>query len=275
VGRLDDQVVLITGGARGQGRTHAARLAREGAHIVLVDALADMPTVTYPQASAADLADTADLVRRLGRQVLTFQADVRDLGALQRAVQHTVETFGRLDVVCANAGVLNMAPAWEITELQWATIIDVNLTGVWHTVRATVDLLREARRGSMILTASTAGMKGFLNGLPYVASKHGVVGIMRGLAKELAPFNVRVNCVAPTDCATDMMFNDDLYKAFRPDLDAPTREDTIEAHKGSHLLPVPWIEPEDVSAAVAWLASDDARFVTGSVIAVDAGGLTK
>jgi len=276
MGRVEGQVAFITGAARGQGRAHALRLAEEGADIVLVDACVDMATVGYPLASVEDLEEGAELVRKLGRRALSVQADVRDQAALDAAVATAFETFGRLDIVCANAGVASFAKTWELTDEQWADVIDVDLTGVWRTIRAVVPTMLDAGRGgSIVLTSSAGGIQGIQNFGHYVAAKHGVIGLMRTLANEVASARIRVNAVVPGTVLTDMVMNEPAMRLFRPDLEHPVLDDVREAMQSMHALPTPWLDPVDVSNAILWLSSDEARYVTGVVLPIDAGWINK
>ncbi len=273
-GRVEGKVVLITGAARGQGRSHAIRLAEEGADIIAVDACADVDTVDYPMASADDLATTAKHVEALGRRVVTQQADVRDLAGLTAAVDRGVAELGRLDVVVANAGILSNGPAHELSEQAWQQMIDINLSGVWRTCRAAIPhLVAGGRGGSIILVSSVAGLRSYAGVAHYVAAKHGVVGLMKTLAQELAEHRIRVNTVNPTQVDTDMIQNDSMYRLFCPDVPEPTRQDFAAASAATILLPIDWVEPVDVSNAVLFLASDESRYITGVSLPVDGGAL--
>ena len=280
-GRVQDKVALITGAGRGQGRSHAVRLAEEGARIVAVDlsdaASTDLSRLSpYAMATEADLAETVRMVTVAGGEAVAAHADVRDPGELAAAVAAGLDRFGRIDIVSANAGITGVTGrAWELTRESWQAVLDVDLTGTWQTVKAVAPSMIEQRSGSVIITASTMGLKGTANLAAYVAAKHGVVGLMRALAHELAPFSVRVNAIAPTSVATDMVFNDAVLGLFRPDLANPGIEDVTEAFTAHNMLPVPWTEARDISEAVLWLASDEARYVHGIVLPVDAGQLAK
>jgi (+)-trans-carveol dehydrogenase len=280
-GRVAGKVALITGAARGQGRSHAVRLAEEGADVIVVDlpdeASKDISRFSpYPMATEADLEETARLVAAAGGGVLACLADVRDQDALDAAVAAGLDRFGRIDIASVNAGIGgHYASAWECTRENWQAVIDVDLTGAWQTAKAVAPAMIGQGRGSIVITSSAMGMKGLPNMIPYIAAKHGAVGVMRALAHELAPFSVRVNAVAPTAVGTDMIFNDAIYRLFRPDLAEPAKEDTVDAFRSLNLLPVPWNEARDVSEAVLWLASDQARHVTGIVLPIDAGQLAK
>ncbi len=272
MGRMDGKVAFITGAARGQGRSHALRLAQEGADIIALDVCQPVESVPYPMSTPDDLAETVKLVEELDRRIVAREADVRDLGQLESVVQEGVSEFGHIDVVCANAGIASFAPALEMTEQMWQDMIDINLTGVWKTIRAAVAPMVERRQGgAVIITSSVAGLFGFPNLVHYSAAKAGVVGIMRVLAQELAPYMIRVNTVNPTTVNTPMVMNDVSPQLFRPDLESPTVDDMNEALIGLNALPIPLIEAVDVSNAVLWLASDEARYITGVALPVDAG----
>jgi (+)-trans-carveol dehydrogenase len=273
MGTLDGKVALVTGAARGQGRSHAVTLAEAGADIVALDLCEDISTVFYPLATKADLEETERLVRATGRRVLARTVDVRSQDALDAAVAEALEELGPLDVVSANAGIATtMVKTWELTEADWQDVLDVNLTGVFHTVKAVVpSMIAAGRGGSITLTSSLAGLKGYSNIAGYVAAKHGVNGLMRTLANELGPYGIRVNTVCPGLIHTDMMMNQPTYDVFRPELVNPTKEQATEVFSSMQVLPTDWLEPRDVSEVVAWLASDAARFITGVAMPVDGG----
>jgi SDR family mycofactocin-dependent oxidoreductase len=273
MGRVEGKVAFITGAARGQGRSHAVVLAQEGADIIAVDIAEQVETIPYPTATANDMAETVRQVEALDRRIVAVEADVRDLGALQDAVDRGVAEFGRLDIVVANAGVSSPSPTLTMTEETWSTTLDINLTGVWKTVKASVPhIIASGRGGSVVITSSLAATKASENTAHYSASKAGLVGFMRVIAKELAPQNIRVNTIHPTTVNTDMILNDSIYQLFRPELERPTRADFEEAAMGINALPVAAIEPIDISHAVLYLVSDDGRYVTGTTHVVDAGG---
>jgi SDR family mycofactocin-dependent oxidoreductase len=274
--RLRGKVALITGAARGQGRSHAVRLAEEGADIVAIDIVAPISTAYYPPAVPADLQLTAKLAEGEGVRVLTAEADVRDQAALDGVAQRALAAFGHIDIVVANAGTASHAPAWELSDDQWQNVVDVNLTGVWRTVKACVPaMIARGQGGAVVLTSSLAGLHGYGNIASYVAAKHGVNGLMRTLANELGPHNIRVNSVCPGLINTDMMMNDATYAMFRPDVAAPTLEDAREVFRTMQLLPLDWLEPRDVSNAIAFLVSDEARAITGVALPVDGGQLSR
>jgi (+)-trans-carveol dehydrogenase len=272
MGRVEGKVAFVTGAARGQGRSHALRLAEEGADIIAIDVCRQLASVPYPMSTPDDLAETVKLVEDLDRRIVVREADVRDSAQLADVVAEGVAELGRLDIIVANAGIGSVAPALELEEDVWQEMIDVNLTGVWKTLKAAVPPMIEAGNGgSVIMTSSVAGLRGFPNLAHYVAAKHGVVGLMKTLAQELAPHMIRVNTVNPTTVDTPMVMNDMFYTLVRPDLEQPGREDMGEAFTGLNILPVPWVETIDISNAVLWLASDEARYVTGLALPVDAG----
>lgn len=275
MGRVEGKVAFITGAARGQGRSHAVKLAEEGADIIAVDAVEQLSTVNYPMSTPADLAETVRQVEAVGRRIIATQVDVRRFDDLRAAVDHGVAEMGRLDIVSANAGIVSVGKVEEVTDQQWDEMIDVNLKGVWHTAKATIPALRASGGGSMILTSSAMGLKSAPHLGHYASAKHGVVGLMRTLALELAPDKIRVNSVHPTTVNTPMLINDDQYALFAPDLEPADRTDEalVERFKEVPLLDIPYVESIDVTYAVLWLASDEARFVTGVTLPIDGGQL--
>jgi SDR family mycofactocin-dependent oxidoreductase len=275
-GRVEGKVALVTGAARGQGQAHAIRLAEEGADIIAVDICGPIEGVGYAPSTPDDLAATVKLVEETGRRIVASEADVRDYTALEKAIASGVTKLGRLDIVAANAGIATFGAAISIPEASWQTMLDINLTGVWHTVKAAVPhVIAGGNGGSLILTSSAAGLKGFMNCAHYTAAKHGVVGLMRTLAQELGPQLIRANTVHPTNVSTKMFLNDDTYRLFRPDVTEPTEEDVVEVATMMNIMPIPWVDPVDISNAVLFLASDEARYITGVALPVDAGLLTK
>ncbi len=276
--RIEGKVALITGAARGQGRSHAVRLAEEGADIIAVDVCAPISANSeIPPSTTDDLAETADLVKQLNRRIVTAEVDVRHFDALKTAVDGGVEQLGRLDIVVANAGIGNGGQTLDKTsEHDWQDMIDVNLSGVWKTVKAAVPhLLSGGNGGSVILTSSVGGLKAYPHTGHYIAAKHGVVGLMRTFAVELGQHSIRVNSVHPTNVNTPMFMNEGTMKLFRPDLANPGPDDLAMAAKFMHVLPVGWVEPEDISNAVLFLASDESRYITGLPMTVDAGSMLK
>jgi (+)-trans-carveol dehydrogenase len=271
------KVAFITGVARGLGRNHAVRLARSGATVVGIDISEDGPTDGSPTATSADLAETRKLIEAEGADCQLTHADVRDLDAVIEAADRAVESFGGIDIVIANAGICKVeGSTWELSAEQWQKTIDVNLTGVFNTFRATVPaMITAGRGGSIIAISSTAGLKGIPGQSHYSASKHGVMGLVKSLANELFPHNIRVNAVNPGSVGTVMIRNDAMYQEFRPDVPQATEDDAIVAMTELNGFAVPWVEVDDVSDAVLWLASESSRYVTGHALPVDAGFMAK
>jgi SDR family mycofactocin-dependent oxidoreductase len=263
-GRVAGKVAFITGAARGQGRAHAVRLAEEGADIIAVDICRDYDTVGYPLATKADLAETVKAVEALDRRIVATVADVRDAGALKTAVDDGVAQFGRLDIVSANAGICTIQTWDQVTPQVWQDTLDTNLTGVWNTIVVSVPHLIVAGGGSIVCTSSTAGIKGLPFLAPYVAAKHGVVGIARTMANELARHSIRVNTVHPTGVDTPM-------GSGLGGIDALINGDPNLGPIYMNTLPVETVDARDISNAVLFLASDEARYVTGLEFTVDAG----
>ena len=270
MGKLEGQVAFITGGARGQGRAHAVRLAQEGADVVVVDICQQLQSVGYPMSTREDLDETVRQVKDLGRGVVAHEADVRDVGALQQAFDDGVAQLGAVTIVVANAGI---GPGgFASADQQWDEVMDVNLKGVWNTGRVAIpSMVDNGRGGAIVLTSSTGGLTGSPSIVPgmlgYTAAKHGVIGLMRSWANYLAPHNIRVNSVAPTTVRTPMANDGDVSLIVKhvPEL----------ANSLTNAMPVEAVEAMDVANAVAWLASDDARYVTGTVIPVDAGNVNR
>jgi len=277
-GRVEGKVAFITGAAHGQGRSHAVRLAQEGADIIAIDVCKRIvENSPIPPATPEDLAETADLVKGLNRRIFTAEVDVRDFDAMKAAVDAGVEQLGRLDIIVANAGIGNGGDTLDqCSEHDWQEMIDVNLSGVWKTVKAGVPhLIKGGNGGSIILTSSVGGLKAYPHCGNYVAAKHGVVGLMRSFAVELGQHNIRVNSVHPTHVSTGMIMNEGTWKLFRPDLENPGPDDMAPICQMFHTLPVPWVDAVDISNAVLFFASDEARYVTGVTLPVDAGSCLK
>jgi SDR family mycofactocin-dependent oxidoreductase len=278
MGRLDGKVAFITGAARGQGRSHAVRLAQEGADIIAIDIAAQIDSVPYHLATPQDLKETVQQVEALGRKIVASEADVRDYDQLRAALDAGVKELGRLDIVSANAGMISFSKLDVLEEQAFRDVVDVNLTGVWHTAKAAIPHLRAGGEGgSIVITSSSGGLKAAQNIGHYVAAKHGVVGLMRTLALELAADNIRVNSLHPTAVNTDMVLNNAVYRLFAPDLPEDQLNESIYAERALILnaLPVPWVEAIDVSNALLWLASSEARYVTGVALPIDAGASIK
>ena len=275
-GRVAGKVAFITGAARSQGRSHAIRLAQEGADIIAVDIAGPIESVTaYPGATEEDLAETVKEVEALDRRIVATKADVRNPRALKEALDDGVAQLGKLDIVCANAGIYQIHPALELDDAGWQETIDINLTGVWNTVKVALPHLVANQGGSIILTSSTAGLKGLANSVHYNAAKHGVVGIMRTIGNEFGAQNIRVNSIHPTAVNTTMIQNPQVWGLFDPANPNPTKESAEAAFKTINVLPVPWVEPVDISNAILFLASDEARYITGVTLPVDAGAMIK
>ena len=265
------RVAVITGGGRGQGRSHAVEFARLGARVAVCDLCDDVATVGYPMATRDDLAETVRLVEEQGRPCVSAVADVRDLDAMTAFVDGARDQLGSVDILVANAGVSTMGSICTMDATQWSETLDINLTGVFNAMRAVAPHLRRQRWGRIIGISSMMG-RSSNPGIPsYVASKWGVIGLCKSVAYELAAFGVTVNAVAPGNVSTAMIHNDVLYRLMRPDLEHPGREDVAGGMASLHVQPVPWIEPEEVTAAVIFLASESARHITGTVVDVDAG----
>lgn len=266
MGRVSGKVAFVTGAARGQGRAHALRLAEEGADIIAVDLCAPVPDLQYPPATPDDLAETVRMIEALDRRVVAHQADVRDMAAMQKAVDDGVAQLGGLDIVVANAGICIIVDAEDTTPQIWKNTIDTNLTGVWHTVQATAPHLKARGGGSIILTSSGAGLAAGPFMSAYVAAKHGVTGLGKAYAIELGRFNIRVNTLHPGPVRTSMAHVSDFF--------GPVLEKNPGVVVGAYgVLPVTLTESRDQANAVLWLASDEAKFVTGTQVSVDAGGL--
>jgi (+)-trans-carveol dehydrogenase len=271
-GKLAGQVAFVTGAARGQGRSHAVRLAAEGADIIAIDACTQLETVPYGLASEADLAETARQIEALDRRVIARKVDVRDLEGLIAAVDEGVAELGRLDIIIANAGISSYSAAADLSEQQWMEMIDVNLNGVWRTYRAGIQHIRAGGRGgAIIITSSVAGMRGIPNTSHYAAAKHGVVGLMRVLALEHGRERIRVNTIHPTNVNTDMIQNEPTIELFLPHKKDPTPEEYQKVARSLNVLPIPWVEPSTISDMVVFLASPEGQYITGAMIPIDAG----
>lgn len=277
-GRLEGKVAFITGAARGQGRSHAVRLAEEGADIIAVDLCGQMDSVAYPQGSAEDLAETVRMVEALDRRIVARKADVRERDQLRAALDEGIAELGHLDVVVCNAGIL---PVKHREPSAFVDALDVDLVGVLNTVAVTLPHLGAG--ASIVITGSTAGlMPNTLDnpglgpgGIGYGLAKQILVRYTEALAVQVAAKSIRVNCIHPTNCNTNLLHNEELYTVFRPDLEKPTLDDVMPAFMMFQAMPTPWVEPVDISNAVLWLASEEARFVTGINLRIDAGSLLK
>ncbi|RAU95592.1 mycofactocin-coupled SDR family oxidoreductase [Mycolicibacter senuensis] len=282
MGRVQDKVVLVTGAARGQGRSHAVKLAEEGADVILFDICADIETNDYPLATPRDLEEAGLEVEKTGRRAITAEVDVRDKAAVVSALQSAVDEFGKLDVVVANAGICPLGTGKTIRA--FADAFDVDFIGVVNVVHAALPYLKEG--ASIITTGSVAGLiaakqaSGDVGpagpgGAGYNFAKQLVDSYTKELAAQLAPQSIRVNVVHPTNCNTPMLNSDPMFKVFRPDLEHPTRDDALLAFPVMQAMPVPYVEPEDISNVVCFLASDESRYLTGGQFKVDAGAMLK
>ena len=276
-GRVEGKVAFITGAARGQGRSHAIRLAEEGADIIAIDSCEPQPNSPVVGATEEDLAETVRKVEALDRRIVARKADVRSQAQLDAAVAEGIAQFGRLDIVAANAGIAMLpAAAQDTTDEAFVDMLDVNLTGVWRTAKAAIPhMIAAGNGGCIVLTSSAAGLQAYSHLSAYVSAKHGVVGLMRTLALELAPHMIRVNSIHPTQVNTPMIMNDMIMRLFRPDVENPTIDDFAVASQATNALPIPWVESVDISNALLFLASDEARYITGVTLPVDAGSVIK
>jgi (+)-trans-carveol dehydrogenase len=275
--RLTGKVALITGAARGQGRAHALRMATEGADIVAIDGPEHVEWLAYPTGTREELAETVRLVEALDRRIITSWTDVRDFNGLRGVVDRAVTELGHIDIVVANAGVgPNGSPFWEIPEQEWRDVLDINLLGVWKTVSAAAPAMIAAERGgSVVITSSAAGLRAASNIAHYGAAKVALVGLMGSMARELAPHRIRVNVIAPSSVDTPLIMNDATFKLFGAKSGNLDRSAVAGAFQRLNLLPEPWLEASDIAAAAAFLASDDARYITGVVLPVDLGAVLK
>lgn len=279
-GRVAGKVAFVTGAARGQGRSHAVRLAEEGADIIAVDLCRDIDTIGYPMATPEDLDETARLIEKTSQRVVIAQADVREAAQLRTALESGLAEFGKLDIVVAQAGVAGMKGAPPLQA--WCDVINTNLIGTINAIQVALPHLREG--ASIIATGSTAALMDTSKkdnpgkdpgGMAYVHSKRALSNFVHDLATELSSFGIRANVVHPTNTNTDMLQNEAMYRSFRPDLEQPTRADAEPVFGVQQAMKIPFVEPEDISNAVLWLASDEARYVTGMQLRVDAGGYLK
>jgi len=271
MGKFDGKVVLITGGARGQGRSHALTFAKEGADVAFCDIAAQVDTVPYPMSRPADLSETVKLVEELDRRCVGETADVRDLAQLQQFVEHARAELGRIDFLLANAGIFSFSTVAGMDDRTWSDMIGTNLTGVFHAMRAVLPIMIEQGHGRIVATSSMAGKVGMPNIGHYCAAKWGVIGLVKSVAQEVGAHGITVNAVCPTGVDTMMIQNEAAYRLFLPDAESPTREDAAGAFQLLNVMPVPWVEPVDISNAMVFLCSDEARYITGETIAVAAG----
>ncbi|SED03692.1 mycofactocin-coupled SDR family oxidoreductase [Rhodococcus koreensis] len=273
MGMLDGKVAFITGGARGQGRAHAVTSAREGADVVVIDIAAQMGTVPYKMADGSDLAETVAQVETLGRRALSFEVDVRSQASLDDAVTQTISTFGKIDILIANAGIWTQAPFWELSEDDWEEMMGVNLTGVWKSAKAVAPHMIERRSGSIVITSSVNGLEPGMNYAHYVTAKHGVIGLMKNIALELAPYGIRCNSINPGAIKTPMTDHQGAWDMFAGH-EGGTEADMIEGGYHFHALKgTTFMPPQVIADTALYLNSDLAASVTGVTIPVDAGHL--
>jgi SDR family mycofactocin-dependent oxidoreductase len=265
MGQLDGQVAFITGGARGQGRSHANLLASEGADIVLFDILGPNDHTPYDMANPSDMDETVAMIEGHGRKALAIQGNVKDLDQVVAAAAQAVETFGKIDILLANAGIMTGVPVAEMTAETWGETIDINLTGVFNSFRAVLPHMIEKGYGRIVATSSGGGHIGFNNLGHYCASKWGVIGLVKSAAMEVCQNGITVNAVTPTNIKTDMITNDHCKSLFLPGIENPTEEQMREAYV-INPMGVPWLEPIEVSRTILFLVNPDNKYITGETI---------
>ena len=271
MGKYDGQVVMVTGGARGQGRSHALAFAREGADIVVTDIASQLESVPYDMGTEEDLKQTQSMVEDLDRRCLATVADARDTTAMNAVVENAITEFGKIDILLANHGIVSMSNVVDMTDQIWDECLGVCLTGVFKSIRAVLPHMIEAQYGRIVATASIAGRVGLGTIAHYIAAKAGVMALVKAVAAEVAAQGITVNAVCPTTCNTDMIHNQANYVLFAPDVEVPTKEQVIPGFASTNPIGIPWIEPYDISNAMLFLASKEARYVTGAALNVSAG----
>lgn len=271
MGKLDGKVALITGGARGQGRSHALTFAREGASIVVCDIAEQIETVPFSMADQAQLDQTVRMVEELDQRCIGIKADVRDTDQMNGVVDAAIGEFGQIDILIANAGIVAPLDFVDISDEAWDDMVGTDLTGVFKSIRAVAPHMIAQGSGRIIATSSMVGRTGVPRLAHYVAAKWGVIGLVKSAALEFGPHNITVNAVCPTNVDTDMIQNPAMYSLFAPDIDNPTRDDVIPGFSSLNALPIPWVEAQDISNGMLYLASDDGRYVTGETLTIAAG----
>ena len=271
MGKLDGKVALITGGARGQGRSHAVTFAREGADIVVCDLVSPIQTVPYAMSVPADLDETVKLLEEQDRRCLALHADVRNTAQVTSVVEGAIAEFGKIDILIANAGISTPVPLIEITDEAWSDMLETNLTGVFKSIRAVAPHMIERRSGRIIATSSVAGKTGAPMMSHYVATKWGIIGLVKSAALEFAEYGITVNAVCPTAVDTPMMRNQAMYSVFAPHVQNPTVDDMLPGLTLLNALPVPWVQAQDISEGMLYLASESGRYITGETLTIAAG----
>ena len=271
MGKLDGKVALITGGARGQGRSHAITFAREGADIVVCDLAAQIETVPYTMSDPDDLSETVKLVEEQDRRCVAMQADVRDTAQVKSVVDRAIAEFGQVDILIANAGIVAPVPLIDISDQAWSDMVETDLTGVFKSIRAVAPYMIERRSGRIIATSSMVGKTGVPGLAHYVAAKWGVIGLVKSAALEFGQYGITVNAVCPTNVDTPMIQNPAMYSLFAPDIQNPTRDDVVPGFTSLNALPIPWVQVQDISEGMLYLAAESGRYVTGETLTIAAG----
>lgn len=271
MGKLDGKVALITGGARGQGRSHAITFAREGADIVVCDLAAQIETVPYTMSNPDDLSETVKLVEEQDRRCVAMQADVRDTAQVKSVVDRAIAEFGQVDILIANAGIVAPVPLVDISDQAWSDMVETDLTGVFKSIRAVAPYMIERRSGRIIATSSMVGKTGVPGLAHYVAAKWGVIGLVKSAALEFGQYGITVNAVCPTNVDTPMIQNPAMYSLFAPDIQNPTRDDVVPGFTSLNALPIPWVQVQDISEGMLYLAAESGRYVTGETLTIAAG----
>lgn len=271
MGKLDGKVALITGGARGQGRSHAVTFAREGANIVICDLVSQIETVPYPMSHPDDMDETVKLVEEHDKRCVAIQADVRDTDQMAGVVERALSEFGQIDILIANAGIVAPVPFADISDQAWSDMLETDLTGVFKSIRAVVPHMVERRSGRIIATSSMVGKTGVPGLAHYVAAKWGVIGLVKSAALEFGQYGITVNAVCPTNVDTPMIQNPAMYALFAPDIAHPSRDDVVPGFTSLNALPIPWVQAQDISEGMLYLAAESGRYVTGETLTIAAG----